>query len=103
MCANKFDYITMTRACLSEDREAQEIQETKRERTFFRVLTWKDSDSNAKVHIVLKYLLTYYKATVRANHVSCSVVLYQNGFWVVGTLNSGKGQSISAKGAEAVK
>lgn len=79
-----------------EDREAQEVEETKTERRDV-LLHGKQSDSNAKVHIILLYLLTYNKATLRANHVPCSVVLHQDGIWVVGTLNSGKGQSISAK------
>lgn len=46
----------------------------------------------------MKYILTYYKAAFRANHIPCSVVLHQYGIKVVGTLNSGKGQSITARG-----
>lgn len=45
-------------------------------------------------------ILTYYKAAFRANHVPCSVVLHQYGIGVVGTLNSRKGQSISAAEVE---
>lgn len=41
-------------------------------------------------------ILAYYKATFRADHVPCSVVLHQTGIRVVGTLNSGKGQNIWA-------
>lgn len=43
---------------------------------------------------------TYYKATVRANHVPCSVVLHQDGFRVIGALNSWKAQSISTTEAK---
>lgn len=46
------------------------------------------------------YILTYYKAAFRANHVPCSVVLHQYGLRVVGTLNSRKGQGISATKAQ---
>lgn len=40
--------------------------------------------------------LTYYKAAVWANHVPCSVVLHQYGIRVVGTLDPGQGQCLSA-------
>lgn len=43
---------------------------------------------------------TYYKATVRANHVPCSVVLHQDGIRVIGALNSWKAQSISTTEAK---
>ena len=58
------------------------------------------SSSKAKVHVFVVYILTYYKATFRANHVPRSVVLHQYGIRVVGTLNSGKGKSISAAEGE---
>lgn len=49
---------------------------------------------------VLEYILTYYKATFRANHVPRSVVLHQYGIRVIRTLNSGKSQSISTAEAK---
>lgn len=52
------------------------------------------------MHLFVAYVLTYYKATFRANHVPGSVVLHQYGIRVVGTLNSGKGKSISAAEGE---
>lgn len=66
----------------------KQAQETKTER--------KDVFWHWKVNILVVYILTDYEAAFRANHVPCTVVLHQYGIRVVGTLNSGKGQSISA-------
>ncbi len=58
------------------------------------------SNTEANTHVLVVYTLTYYKATFRANHVPRSVVLHQYGFRVVGTLNSGKSQTISTTKAK---
>lgn len=51
-------------------------------------------------NVLVAYILTYNKATFRANHIPSSVVLHQYGIGVIGTLNSGKGQRISATDTE---
>lgn len=59
------------------------------------------STFSAKVKVnCSENIQTYYKATVRANHVPCSVVLHQDGVRVIGTLNSWKAQSISTTEAK---
>lgn len=58
------------------------------------------SAKKANGSVLVEYILTYYKATFRTNHVPRSVVLHQYGIRVIRTLNSGKCQSISTAEAE---
>lgn len=87
--------IQLTQVQLSEDKDYRKPKWKGRVCSYT-----KRSDTNANVHIVLKNILTYNKTTFRANHVPGSIVLHQYGIWVVGTLNSGKGQSLSTERTE---
>lgn len=79
----------IVRVQLSDVETEKQVQETKTER---KEVLW----NIIQVCMSSWCLLTYYKATFGANHVSCSVVLHQYGIGVVGTLNSGKSWTISA-------
>lgn len=97
MCCEKlsvndeFDYLPLT--------EEQINRKLKRNGRMCSI-TESASIQKQKWNVFVEYILTYYKAAFRANHVPSSVVLHQYGIRVIGTLNSGKGQSISATEAK---